>query len=138
MPCQACPRVVTGWFRGCLAATATVGTLPVIGVIVTLPYRGFQENLAVLMLFVLCLLPLTLILTCLLSGVPAALVILFGEALHIRSVIFYALTGAAIGAFLARSIFGTNLPWSALLIVAGCLAGIAYWLAAGRFAGDDR
>ena len=138
MSCDACPRVVNGWFRGCLTATATLSALPITGVILSLPYRGFQENFGVLILFVLCLLPLTLILTCLLSGMPAALVILLGEALRIRSVLFYAPTGATIGALIARSIFGTNLPWNALLVVAGCLAGIAYWFAAGQYAGDDR
>jgi hypothetical protein len=134
MSCDSCPRLVNGWFRGCLAATTILGALPVIAVILSLPYRGFQENLGVIAaLFVL---PLTLILICLPSGMPAALVILLGESLRIRSVLFYAAVGAAIGALISEFIVGAIHPLSLLFGLAGCLAGVAYWSVAGRHAGD--
>ena len=138
MACDSCPRVVNGWFRGCLTATATLGALPLFARIVSLPYRDFQEGLGPIVALFLFFLPLTLIVTCLLSGIPAALVILFSESLRIRSVLFYAPVGAAIGALIVRPIFGTNLPLNALFVLAGCLAGIAYWFAAGKYAGDER
>ena len=137
MSCDACPRALNGWFRACLTAAATLGALPVIGTILMLPYRGLQESLgasAAVVIFVL----LMLVLTCLLSMMPAALVILFSESFRIRSILFYAPSGAAIGALIAGLIFGTSLPFSALFGLAGCVAGITYWFVAGRYAGEER
>jgi hypothetical protein len=128
MACTACPRALDGWFRGCLAATATLGALPVLAAILSLPDRGFPEGLAPIV-------PLVLILTCLLSGMPSALVIWLGESLRIRSVLFYAAAGAAIGALIANGIFGTLFEMDGLFALAGCLAGVAYWSAAGKDAG---
>lgn len=84
---------------------------------------------------VLLFLPITLIFTCLLSGMPAGLVIWLGEAFRIRSVFFYAPAGAAIGVLIGGGIFGKVLALDALFALAGCLAGVAYWFAAGRDAG---
>lgn len=102
-----------------------------------LPYRSFQESLGATTATVVFVL-LMLVLTCLLSVMPAALVILFSESFRIRSVLFYAPSGAAIGALIAGLIFGTSLPFSVLFGLAGCLAGIAYWFVAGRYAGQER
>ena len=136
MSCAACPRALNGWFRGCLAATATLGALPVLASILSLPDRGIPEALGPIIPLVLFVLPITLILTCLLSGMPSALVIWLGESLRIRSVLFYATAGAAIGALIASSIFGTLFEMDALFALAGCLAGAAYWSAAGKSAGS--
>jgi hypothetical protein len=103
-----------GRFRGCSTATATLGALPVIAAVLSLPYRGF-EGLGVLVPLILFVLPLTLILVCLLSGMPSALVIWLGESFGIRSVLFYAPAGAAIGALIANGIFGTLFEMDALL-----------------------
>lgn len=137
MSCDSCPRVVNGWFRGCLTAATTLAALPVIAMILSLPYRGLEENLGGIITLVLFVLPLILILVCLLSGMPAALVILFGEALRIRSVLFYVPAGAAIGAFIWRITVGANHPLGLLFVLAGALAGIAYWFAAGKYAGEE-
>jgi hypothetical protein len=85
---------------------------------------------------ILFFLPITLIFTCLLSGMPSALVIWLGESFGIRSVLFYAPAGAAIGALIAGGIFGTLVEMDVLFALAGCLAGVAYWFAAGKNAGS--
>lgn len=114
----------------------TLAALPVIGMVLSLPHRGF-ESLSVLVPFVLFFLPVTLIMVCLLSAIPAALVIMFGEAFRIHSVLFYVPAGTAIGAFIWRITVGTSHPLGLLFVLAGALAGFAYWSIAGRYAGDD-
>ncbi|QOZ69967.1 hypothetical protein WN72_29370 [Bradyrhizobium arachidis] len=109
--------------------------MPVLAAILSLPDRGFPEGLAPIVPLILIVLPITLILTCLLSGMPSALVIWLGESLRIRSVLFYAAAGAAIGALIANGIFGTLFEMDGLFALAGCLAGVAYWSAAGKDAG---
>lgn len=136
MSCAACPRVVNGWFRGCLTATATLGALPAIGFVVSVPYRNFQESLGILtgtvafVFVIFCLI-------CLLSGIPTALVIMLGEAFRIRWMSFYVLTGAAVGVFIWRMTFGIIHPLALLFVLAGALAGSVCWSIAGRYAGDD-
>ena len=137
MSCDSCPRLVNGWFRGCVAATTTFAALPIVAMILSLPQRGLEESLGVIFAYVLFALPLTLILTCLLSGIPAALVIMFGEALHIRAVLFYLAAGAAIGTFSWAITIGAYHPLGLLFALAGALAGIAYWSVAGRYAGKE-
>jgi hypothetical protein len=119
-----------------MAATATLGALPTIGFIVSLPLRNFRESLGVLTGMVAFVLVIFFFI-CLLSGIPAALVIMFGEALRIRSVLFYVLTGVAVGVFIWRITFGVIHPLALLFVLAGALAGFAYWSVAGRYAGDD-
>jgi hypothetical protein len=76
-----------------------------------------------------------------LAFVPAMIVILLGEAFSWRSILYYVLTGGAIGLF-----FGTILPTdepgrvfltrgAEIMAGAGIAAGIVYWLFAGRNAG---
>ncbi|MBR0747978.1 hypothetical protein JQ582_28975 [Bradyrhizobium japonicum] len=120
-----------------MTAATTLAAMPVIAMILSLSYRGLEENLGGIITLVLFVLPLILILVCLLSGMPAALVILFGEALRIRSVLFYVPAGAAIGAFIWRITVGANHPLGLLFGLAGALAGIAYWFAAGKYAGEE-
>jgi hypothetical protein len=112
-----------------------LGALPIFAAILSLPHRGFPEGLGPIVVLVLIFLPITLIFTCLLSGIPAALVIWLGESFRIRSVFFYAPAGATIGALIGYGIFGTRPALEALFTFAGCLAGVAYWFAAGRGAG---
>lgn len=136
MSCAACPRVVNGWLRGCLTATVTLGALPAIGFVVSVPYRNSQESLGVLtgavafVFVIFCLI-------CLLSGIPTALVIMFGEVFRIRSILFYVLTGAVVGVFIWRITFGIMHPLALLFALAGALAGFVYWSIAGRYAGND-
>jgi len=79
-----------------------------------------------------------------LAFIPAMIVILLGEAFSWRSILYYALTGGAIGLF-----FGTILPTdepgrvfltrgAEIMAGAGVAAGLVYWLFAGRNAGRWR
>jgi hypothetical protein len=77
---------------------------------------------------------------------PVFVVIAVAEAFSIRSVIYYAATGAAVTAFLYLSATG----WSTLsltvdgfarreleiIAAAGIVAGLVYWVIAGRGAGQ--
>lgn len=83
-------------------------------------------------------LPLTMVLTCLLSGIPSTIVIWLGEWLAIRSVVFYAGAGAGIGVLIGALVFPMLLPPAVIFATAGCLAGIVYWFSAGRSAGNQR
>ena len=76
-----------------------------------------------------------------LAFVPAMIAILLAESFSWRSILYYALTGGAIGLF-----FGTILPTdepgrvfltrgAEIMAGAGVAAGLVYWLFAGRNAG---
>lgn len=79
---------------------------------------------------------------------PAVLVAAIGEAMPIRTSLFYALAGAAIGfiAYVslggfdaaALSVDGFTRRETEIAIAAGIVAGLVYWLLAGRNAGRWR
>jgi hypothetical protein len=77
---------------------------------------------------------------------PSLPVILLSEILGWRSWLFHALAGAGIAAFVVLGFFGVDLgsqlgqnPRLALsLIGGGIVGGAAYWLVAGRYAGEWR
>ncbi|MCK1273832.1 hypothetical protein IVB46_01060 [Bradyrhizobium sp. 61] len=127
-------RALDGWFRGCLAATA------VLDLTILMQAKGPPisfNQIAGLCLFAVLFVPTSLMVTCLLTGLPAGLLIWFGEWLRIRSVLFYTAAGVAIGLLVRALIFGIVPPFSVAFAVAGCLAGLVYWSAAGRHAGRD-
>jgi hypothetical protein len=80
------------------------------------------------------------------SFVPAVIAILVTETFGLRSIVFYALAGGLIGLFCGYSLgfigplprfdfdmpLGTNFE---ILAAAGIVAGLVYWLIAGRNAG---
>lgn len=75
---------------------------------------------------------------------PAVLIIALAEAFAFRSVLYYALGGAVIG-FIVFASLGTDLSLlsvngfarreTEIMIGAGIIAGLVYWLVAGRRAG---
>jgi hypothetical protein len=85
---------------------------------------------------------LIFIITCLLTGMPAAVAIWLSEKFRIRSVLFFGCNGAAVGALSQSLIFWPSTPLpqgiSWLFLVAGFAAGLAYWFVAGKYAGRDR
>lgn len=127
-------RAFDGWFRGCLAA-AIVLDLTILLNAKAAPITFGQ--IAGLCLFAVLFIPMSLMVTCALTGLPASLVIWFGEWLRIRSVLFYAATGVAIGLLVRALIFGIVHPFSVAFAVAGCAAGLVYWTVAGRHAGRE-
>jgi hypothetical protein len=82
-------------------------------------------------------LPLVLVLTCLLTGVPAAITIWLGERFQIRSLLFYCWAGAVIGALIQTLLFRSFSPLGWLFVLAGFLAGFDYWFVAGKHAGQE-
>jgi hypothetical protein len=78
--------------------------------------------------------------------VPAVVAILIAETVALRSVIFYAVAGGAVGLFCGYMLgfvepmpqFQFDMPLRTnfeLLAAAGIAAGFVYWLVAGRNAG---
>jgi len=81
--------------------------------------------------------------------VPAVLLIIVAEIMHLRSLLYYAAAGAVVG---LASYFGSNVEMRLenttdvspafhplqLAAAAGILGGLAYWLLAGRNAGRWR
>jgi zinc transporter ZupT len=83
-----------------------------------------------------------------LALLPALLVIVLAEAFAIRTVIYYALAGAAVAAFLYLSFRGFDTlalrvngfarRELEIMAAAGIFAGFVYWIIAGRNAGAWR
>ena len=128
-------RVASGWIRACMAVTAALDALVLFSV--SLFGGGPVEFFWFIVIMVVFGLPLTMVLTCLLSGIPAAIVIWLGEWLAIRSVLFYAGAGAAIGAMIGAFIFPMVPPPMVIFAAAGCLGGVVYWFLAGWSAGNQ-
>jgi hypothetical protein len=83
-----------------------------------------------------------------LALVPALIAIVFAEAFSVRSVLYYAVVGAVIGVtgYWSLGNFGPSLlridsaarREIEIMIGAGIVAGLVYWLVAGRNAGRWR
>jgi hypothetical protein len=81
---------------------------------------------------------LIFIITCLLTGMPAAVVIWLSEKFRIQSVFFFGCVGAAIGSLSQNLLLRALVPppsVSLLFVVAGLAAGMAYCVVAGKRAG---
>jgi hypothetical protein len=128
-------RALKGWLAGCGTATAVI-YIAVLGIVATAP--GGLSNFADGGVFAL-LLPslLVLVVTCALTGVPAALVIWLTEKFRIRSFLFYGCAGGAIGILGQTLLFRSFSIFTWLFVVAGFLAGFDYWYVAGRHAGGE-
>jgi hypothetical protein len=128
-------RALKGWLAGCGTATAVI-YIAVLGIVATAP--GGLSNFSDGGVFAL-LLPslLVLVVTCALTGVPAALVIWLTEKFRIRSFLFYGCAGGAIGILGQTLLFRSFSIFTWLFVVAGFLAGFDYWYVAGRHAGGE-
>jgi hypothetical protein len=137
-----------GWLAGCLTATAVIdGFLDFF--IGLAEFRQTGSPLAVIGTIVISV-AITLVMVCLLSAIPAAVVIWLSKRLQIGSVWFFGGTGAIAGGssyFLLLSLLSRDpsRPPSTelsslvpLFVVAGLAAGVAYWLVAVRHAGERR
>jgi hypothetical protein len=73
--------------------------------------------------------------TMVLSGIPAALTIWLSRRFRIGSLAFFCGCGAAIGV-VGQAVLFKWFAWLGLLfVVAGCAAGLTYWLVTGKHAG---
>jgi len=82
--------------------------------------------------------PLILILTCLLTAIPAALVIRLSERSRMRSALFFGCAGGAIGALCQTIVFlSFYVPAAVVFVPAGLVAGLTYWHIVARPAGRE-
>jgi hypothetical protein len=129
-------RAMKGWLAGCAAATAAF-----VWIVVAVSSRDLSQLArgTALLLFPGLLIFLV---TCLLTGFPAAAVIWLSERFAIRSIWFFGGAGAVIGA-LGQAVLAGLLSrtgptfFPSLFVVAGFVAGMAYWRVAGRHAGRE-
>lgn len=126
-------RAIKGWLAACGTATAAIY---VIVLLLFEPGRikSIEEGVMSFVFFV----PLILIVTCLLTAIPAALVIWLSERFQIRSVSFFGCAGGVLGALGQTILFQSfYLSFAALFVLAGFLAGLTYWHIAARPAGGE-
>jgi len=71
------------------------------------------------------------------ARIPAALVIWLSEKLRMRSFLFFGCAGGAIGALSQAVLFQTLSNFTWFFVVVGFLAGLGYWIIAGRHAGRE-
>ena len=140
MACDNCFRAIEGWLAGCGAATAVFGTVALAAV--AKASEGDAVTLVAGTIAALVPLFFFFLFTCLLTGIPAAVVIWISEGIGIRSILFFGGMGAAIGGLVPSLLVGTSILWLSaggwLFLVAGFAAGVAYWFVAGKYAGGDR
>jgi len=133
-------RVMKGWLAGCLAATAVLGGVAWIIVVIAAIASGDLGQFMGATIMVLLSTAVAFVLTCLLTGLPAAVMVWLSERFAIRSIWFFGCAGAVTGvlgeAILIGS-FGRVGPsyFTGLFVVAGFVAGLAYWRVSGRHAG---
>jgi|SRR4051794_15072092 hypothetical protein len=144
MSSQHCSRAVGGWLAGCGAATAVLGIFTIAAMVAS--SGGDITRLVGPILAAVFPLFLTFLVICVLTGIPAAIVIWVSEKLRISSILFFGCTGGAIGG-LSVELLWRGFAWRApppligvnlLFTVAGVAAGVAYWRVAGRYAGRER
>jgi hypothetical protein len=135
-------KPAVGWMAACAAATLVIYFLGLAELAIG-PHNSFENFLALLVygvLFFIFVAPVVFFSVFVLSGLPAMIFIWLSEMLGIRSILFFACVGGAIGAlgqFASRG-FVPQLPNFGLLsIVAGIAAGSVYWRVAGKFAGGN-
>ncbi|PAY05073.1 hypothetical protein CK489_31250 [Bradyrhizobium sp. UFLA03-84] len=134
-----CCRSIGGWLAGCGAATAVLS-----GVVQTILMITSGGNITRLLGgIVVLLLPsvVVFVITCLLTAIPAALVVWLAEEFRIRAAGFFACAGAAIGALSISVLVRSPAVWTSglvcLFIAAGCIAGLTYWFVMGELAARE-
>ena len=137
MSSVSCSRAMGGWLAACAAAT---GVLCAFALVVSAVASGdvFSARFAGGAAALLFPAVLIFIVTCLVTGIPAAAVIWLSEKFRIRSVLFFGCVGAAIGGLSQNLLLRALMPppsVSLLFVVAGLAAGLAYWFVAGKRAG---
>ena len=140
-------RTVEGWLAACVTATAVICAYPMIySMFLAVMVDGNYFGTVVVMVFftLILVIPASAVVftsVCLLTPVPAAAAIWLSERFRIRSLLFFTSAGAAIGGLIGIVFITVMLsrPPSSdpLFVLAGLAAGAAYWLVAGRHAGQQ-
>jgi len=135
-----CSHAVGGWLAGCGAATAVIAAVG--QTVLMVASRG---NLAHFLLGPIVLLipsAVVFVITCLLTAIPAAVVIWLSEEFRIRSVMFFGCAGAAIGALSISLLVRSPAVWTSgaggLFLVAGLIAGLTYSFVDREFAAYEQ
>jgi hypothetical protein len=140
--------ILVGYAVATLAASAFVHLL-------FLGAAGFQpdESSAYVVGPLLFSIPFTALFVGYFAFLPSVVMILIGEVLGQRNWLFYALSGAAVGLAVIALFWQSPMEWDVqtnaeitfgtsrfvgLMIGGGIVGGLAYWLCAGRFAGNWR
>src|SRR3954447_7283805 len=131
-----CSRAIRGWLAACCPAPAVIETYGIV-VAALLGGDSGKKLVALSILAIVITLPPIFILTCVLTGIPAAVTIWLGERFRIRSLLFYGCAGGATGA-LSQTLLFRSFASPSWFFVFGFLAGLDYWFVAGKYAGHDR
>jgi hypothetical protein len=130
-------RAIKGWLAACGTATAAIYVL---GLLLFVTATGTPSMTVTRVDFIasLILLPAILIFTCLLTAIPAALVVWISEVSRIRSALFFGFAGGAIGALSQAIVFQSFFfPAAGFFASAGFVAGLIYWRIAAKAAGSE-
>ncbi|MDA9403831.1 hypothetical protein [Bradyrhizobium sp. CCBAU 45389] len=130
-------RAFDGWFYGCLTATAVLDAMIFVVLALLAPEGSPKKIVDATFVTATFVLPLTFFATCILTAVPAAILIWFGERLRTRAMAFYVGSGVVVGALFCALLF-KDIGWlGAAFVLAGGPAGLVYWRLAGRYVGED-
>jgi hypothetical protein len=132
-----CSRAVKGWLAGSGATTAVLFAFGVLALAIGFGVTSLHFVGGIVALLFPSL--LIFVVTCLITGFPAAFVIWLSEKFRIRSILFFGCLGSAIGVSSLHLLVPLiEWPFYVLFLVAGFAAGLAYWFVAGKYAGRDR
>ncbi|GKQ50466.1 hypothetical protein [Bradyrhizobium sp. Ce-3] len=136
---SSCSRAFGAWLAGCGAATAVIAAIGQ----TWLMFASRGDVARLLYGIVVLLIPsaVVFIITCLLTAIPAAIVIWLSEEFEIRSAGFFAGAGAAIGALSITVLLRSPVVWTSgvvgLFVVAGFIAGLTYWFVAQELEANE-
>lgn len=135
-----CSRAFGGWLAGCGAATAVISAIGQTLLIVAA--RGDVAKLLYGIVVLLIPSAVVFVITCLLTAIPAAIVVWVSEEFRIRSAGFFACAGAAIGALSITVLLRSPAVWTSGLVclfaAAGFVAGLTYWFVVRELATHER
>jgi hypothetical protein len=121
-------RAVKGWFAACAATTVAIYALVLLLFVSGAKGPATIVAAGVNLLAGLMVFPVVLVVVCLLTAIPAALVVWISEISRTRSALFFGFAGGAVGVF-GQTILLQSLsfPFAAFFAAAGFVAGLTYW-----------
>ena len=129
-------RAIRGWLVGCATVTAVIYVL-LVGFLASGPGGLSIHSIGAGIYLALVHPAIILVITCAVTGIPAAMVIWLSEKLGMRSFLFFGCAGGAIGTLSQAVVFRTLSNFTWFFVVVGFLAGLGYWIVAGRHAGRE-
>lgn len=128
---------IKGWLAACGTATAAIYVLGLLLFVIAAGARSMTVT-SVDFIASLIFLPVILVFTCLLTAIPAALVVWISEVSRIRSALFFGFAGGAVGALSQAIVFQSFFfPAAGFFALAGFAAGLTYWRIAAKPADSE-